>query len=455
MNEVNYLVECPQGLWAPFAEEFLKLPLEVLTVSMARKQRLFGLVDAGGRVMPRFLAVLDGKTTETEKKLISKNMENILRAKLQDSLFFYGEDTKAPLEKKRAELKSLIFLKNAGSMLEKSDRLVRLSGRVTGWLSLSAKDAEALHRAAFLCKTDLLTHMVGEFPELQGIMGKYYALENGESPEAAAAIGEQYLPRTVQDPLPASPAGGLLSILDKCDLVTACFALGHEPSSSLDPFGLRRSATAALKIIVEKKWPLPLGDLLGANQKELGAAVPKDREAVLPGKLDAFFKDRFRALMADKGHREDLIDAAMASGFAAPYETLQRLEALGGMLGEDSFGRACKVVERTMNILKGNKDALPANIDPTLFAEELERRVHEHYLRSEKDIREASGARDFRRATSLYAEAFFDILSEFFDKVFVNSEDPHVRKNRLALLRAVNHLYTVPIADLSKIRSAS
>ncbi|HTL70058.1 MAG TPA: glycine--tRNA ligase subunit beta [Candidatus Eisenbacteria bacterium] len=454
LNEVTFLVENPHALAAPFGEEFLKLPLEVLTVSMARKQRLFGVLGKSGGVQSRFLAVLDGPASPAQRKLISTNMENILHAKLQDSLFFYREDVKTKLEKKREELKNLVFLKGAGSMLEKSDRLAKLAEAAGADSGLPEKFREALRRAAHLSKADLLTQMVGEFPELQGVMGKYYALENGENEAVAEAIGEQYLPRTVSDQLPKTSAGALLSLLDKCDLVTACFGLGMEPSSSADPYGLRRSATAALKILVDKKLPLSLKELLAGCRRELGGYVARDKADALPGKLDHFFRDRFKALAADRGFAEDLVEAVTASGFERPYECWQRLEALAAFSGKEDFRKAAKIVERTVNILRGNKQDLPSGIDPALFAEDLERAVWSHYEASHEKVRQAVRARDFRLATSLYAEAFFDILEQFFEKVFVNAEDLNVRKNRLALLRSVRDLYTAEVADLSKIRSA-
>jgi len=477
LSEVNFLVETPDGLSASFGEEFLTLPSEVLTVSMARKQRLFGALDKEGRVIPKFFGILDGRTTPKDKKLISENFSHILRAKLQDSLFFYKEDVKVPLEKKRQELKDLIFLKNAGSMLRKSDRLVNLATRFGPEIGLPADGQAALERACLLSKADLLTQMVGEFPELQGVMGKYYALENGEKAEVAEAIGEQYLPRTVQDALPATSVGSALSILDKCDLIVACFMLGLEPSSSLDPYALRRSATAIFKIILERKWRFSLADLLEQNIDELknhilrkGEEAPAQKDADLPAparpagggqagapplpvKLQAFFKDRFKALLTDKGYHPELVEAVMASGFEAPYETYSRLEALSGFSKEETFLKAWKVVERTSNILKGNKEKLVEKIDPAVFVEALERGVFERYERSHVSIRDAVRARDFKRATSLYADAFFDILGEFFEKVFVNAEDLKVRKNRLALLLAIKDLYTKEIADLSKIHS--
>ena len=453
LNEVNFLVENPQGVSAPFEEAFLKLPLEVLTVSMARKQRIFGLVDKNNKVMPRFLAILDGKANEKDKKMISANIENILHAKLQDSLFFYNEDIKVSLEKRREELKNLIFLKGAGSMLEKSDRLKALAIYLGNQLALSPADRKNLERACLLAKSDLLTQMVGEFPELQGIMGKYYALESGEVVEVASAIAEQYLPRTVQDKLPESYIGSLLSILDKCDLLSACFLLGLEPTSSLDPYGLRRSASGALKIIFQNKINFPLNGLIEQAIARVNNIIRMDDKTVLAlKKLDSFFKDRFKAVLADKGFSEGIVDAAMASDFSVPYETYRRVEALSKLMKENSFAEAWKVVERTSNILKGNKEALPDKPQETLLQEDLERQVFESFVKSHEAIREAANSRDFKLATSLYADAFFDILNKFFEKVFVNSEDLAVRKNRLALLRDVNWLYTKNIADLSKIR---
>ena len=472
LNEVSFLVENPYAIHASFGSEFLTLPLEVLTVSMARKQRLFGVLDGQGKVVPHFLAVLDGTASPKEKKEILQNYEHILRAKLQDSLFFYKEDLKTPLEKRKSDLKNLVFLKGAGSMLEKSDRLLNLAKKFGPELGMRDKTEQTiLERAAALSKADLLTHMVGEFPELQGIMGKYYALESGEDPKTATAIGEQYLPRMARGPHPESLAGSLLSIFDKADLVVACFGQGLEPSSSLDPYGLRRSASAILKIAIEKKMALSLSKLLAETKSQLGAFVHKDHEnglattgpSLAPSavpreesgllkKLDIFFKDRFKSVMTDRGFREDLVEAVTASGFDVPYEAYRRLESLNSFCEEELFSKAWKVVERTVNILKGNKETLPDKIDPSFFAEELEREVFRHYEASHQAIRQAVETRDYRVATDLYARAFFDILDEFFEKVFVNAEDLNVKRNRLALLRAVKELYTEKIADLSKIR---
>jgi len=452
LNEVNFLVENPQGIAAPFDTEFLKLPPEVLTVSMARKQRIFGLLDKDGRVEPRFLAVMDGAATEKEKKVICQNYENILHAKLKDSLFFYKEDLKVSLEKKREELKNLVFLKGAGSMREKSERLESLALLLSEALSLSSEEFKNLERACFLSKCDLLTQMVGEFPELQGVMGKYYALENGERPAVAAAIGEHYLPRMVSDRLPETVAGALLSILDKCDLVTACFVLGLEPTSSLDPYGLRRSAAAVIKIMLERKLDFSLRTLLLQTVGRFSGYVPKLLNEAVTSRLTAFFQDRFKSVLVDRGYREDLIEACARTGFDRPYETFLRVDALAGISARKEFQGACKVVERTTNILKGSKDVLPGTPDPQIFTEELERKVWESYQAFEKRISEAKESNDFGLATSLYAEAFFDILNEFFDKVFINADDLNVRKNRLSLLKAIKELYTGDIADLSKIQ---
>ena len=449
LSEVNFLVENPQGLSAPFNDEFLKLPMEVLTVSMARKQRIFGLVDKDQNVLPRFLAIADRPMSEKERKLISLNYENILHAKLQDSLFFYREDLKVSLEKRREELKNLIFLKGAGSMLEKSERLVALVRHFADAFSLSNEERTALERAARLSKSDLLTQMVGEFPELQGVVGKYYAKESGESNSVASAIGEQYLPRTISDPLPNSKIGAILSLLDKADLIVACFLLKIEPSSSADPYGLRRSGNAIVRMALEKKFNINLADLVRFNASLFhitGVAV----EDKLCGEK-GFFWDRFRAVYASE-LGGDVIDAATASGYGNFIKVYERAKALKKMRHEVYFKQACKVIERTTNILKGNKEALPAKPDAALFAEPLEHAVLAKLEQHSSGIENAKKEGDFGRATSLYAEAFFDILNEFFDKVFINAEDLNVRKNRLSLLRNVKELYTRDVADLSKIQ---
>lgn len=450
LSEVNFLVECPSALVAPFGDEFLSLPIEVLAVSMARKQRIFGVVGKDGRLKPKFLAVLDGAATTAQKKKISSNIENILHAKLKDSLFFYREDTKTFFGDKLGELKNLIFLKGAGSMFDKTNRLVKFAKCFGQQFFSDRKDWENLEKACALSKGDLLTQMVGEFPELQGVMGKYYALHHQESPAVAEAIGEQYLPRTVGDQLPATLHGSLLSVFDKTDLVAACFKLGLEPTSSADPYGLRRSVTAIFKILLDKNLLLSVEELLSRSLEELGFEGSRDKEVM--EKLTVFFEDRFKALLVDRGHREDLVEAVLAAGFKFPCQTFKKIRALGGILTDAAFPKAWKVVERTANILKGHKDNLPDKIQPALFTEELERQVYERYQNSQAAILKAIQNADFELATSLYAEAFFDILSEFFEKVFVNAEDLKVRKNRLALLKAVRDLYTENIADLSKIR---
>ena len=454
LNEVNFLVENPQELSAPFDPSFLKLPLEVLTVSMARKQRIFGLVDKDQKVLPRFLAIADRPMNEKEQKCISKNYENILHAKLQDSLFFYKEDLKVPLEKKRDELKNLIFLKNAGSMFEKSHRLVKLVHFFADATDLSSAENGVLERAAFLSKSDLLTQMVGEFPELQGVMGKYYALENGEDRLTAEAIGEQYLPRTVMDRVPKTKIGAILSMLDKLDLIVACFQLGLEPTSSADPYGLRRSAGAVVKITVTHNLRISWSYLIERAGSLQTIEKPKygleDLQKKLGGE-QGFFWDRFRALYASE-LGGDTIDAVTGVGHDCFVQTYQRAQAIRKLRHEAYFKNACKVVERTHNILKGNKDELPPKPDRRLFTEPLEHGVLEKFEQNEAAIVDAKQQRDFARATSLYAEAFFDILNQFFDKVFINAEDEKVRKNRLALLRNVKELYTLDIADLSKIQ---
>ena len=453
LNEVNFLVENPQAIAAPFNAEFLKLPLEVLTVSMARKQRIFGLVDKDGKVEPRFLAILDGAVSERDKKSICQNYESILHAKLQDSLFFYKEDIKTPLEKKYEELKNLIFLKGAGSMHQRSERLENLAGFIGAAVPLGAQETKALQRAARLSKCDLLTLMVGEFPELQGIMGKYYALEGNEPEEVAQAVGQQYLPRTATDSLPASKLGAMLSVLDKIDLICSCFALGFQPSSSLDPYALRRSASAVFKILINKNFKVTISHVVSEELALLKQQIPGLDGESTQKKILLFFQDRFRAVLLDMGLRQDVVDSVLAAGFDDVQRAYRRASVLSQDANEKNLLKAAKVIERAANILKGNKEALPNKPDPAAFTEALEHQLMDKFQQHGPSINSANNDGDFAKATSLYAEAFFDILNEFFDKVFINAEDLHVRKNRLSLLKVIKELYTGDIADLSKIQT--
>ncbi len=471
LNEVNFLVENPQGLTAPFNEQFLKLPLEVLTVSMARKQRIFGLVGKDQNLLPRFLAIADRPMSEKQRKLISQNYENILHAKLQDSLFFYREDLKIPLEKKREELKNLIFLKNAGSMFDKSERLEQLA-EFLGSQLLSDEEVPVVKRAARFSKADLLTQMIGEFPELQGIMGRYYAKANGESESVTTAIGEQYLPRTVSDRLPSTRPGALLSMLDKADLIVACHLLDLTPTSSADPYGLRRSGAAIVKIALDKSYRFSLPQLIGKILSLHPTSHPKhSREKIEQQLCDkaGFFWDRFRGVVVGNELGGDVVDAAMGvgkyqicEGFVEVHQRALKIEAIRREAVKrpvDTNGKphyfyqACKVMERTHNILKGcDPQSLPPKPNQALFAEPLEHAVMEKFEQNEAAISNAKKEEDFAKATSLYAGAFFDILNEFFDKVFINAEDLSVRKNRLSLLKSVKELYAWDIADLSKIQ---
>jgi len=242
---------------------------------------------------------------------------------------------------------------------------------------------------------------------------------------------------------------GAIALADKLDLVCACFGLGFEPTSSLDPYGQRRSVTAVLKILLDRKLDLSLKRIVGECLAGLSKWTGSKPEAA--AKIEAFAKDRFKALLADKGYREDLVDAAMSARFDSPFETFRRVHALSQFAEKSPFLNACKVVERTHNILKGNKETLPSRPDKALFAETLEHAVMEKLERHEAEIVKAKKEGDLNLATSLYAEAFFDILNEFFDKVFINAEDLAVRKNRLSLLKAIKELYTSDIADLSRI----
>ncbi|MEI8344947.1 MAG: glycine--tRNA ligase subunit beta, partial [Candidatus Omnitrophota bacterium] len=453
LSEITYLTEMPQVISAVFDNAFLDLPAEVLTVSMARKQRIFGSVDAKEKLANRFFGVLDRRVTAVEQKLICDNFGSILKAKLQDSLFFFREDSKMPLEQKARALDGLIFIKNAGSMFQKSCRLVELSGLLSKSLGMSEESSARLSEAARLCKADLLTQMVGEFPELQGVMGHYYAKAQGLPQEVAMAIGQQYLPRTADDRLPDTQIAAALSLIDKVDLITTCFCLGLEPSSSADPYALRRSASAIAKITFEHHLDYSLDALL-ERCRVLVVADLKNPPKKADPKADvaAFIADRAKAVLAERGYAADLIEAVFAGGFDRLDLCASKLASLQPLTKAESFVKTCKVIERITNILKATREILPEEPDVALFQEQLERDLFQKFNESNEAIIKSKEANDVKTATDLYAAAFFDILGEFFTKVFINAEDSGIRRNRLALLKRIRGLYVDGMADLSFIK---
>jgi glycyl-tRNA synthetase beta chain len=445
LNEVTNLVQWPSVAVCDFDPAFLQVPAPAVEAAMMEHQRYFPVRDAAGALLPHFLVVSD-RGPEHEA-LIRAGNERVLRARLADAQFFDQQDRKVRLADRVEALRGVAFLKGLGNYFDKTQRLEQLTKSVAEHLGLDDRDAAFAVRAARLCKADLLTEMVGEFPALQGEVGRVCALRDGEPPEVAAAIAEHYMPRSADGDLPASMAGRALSVAEKLDNLASCFAAGLIPSGSADPYALRRQSQGILRIVEAGRRHFKVSSLLRDALKGLpephcraDAAVPKAME---------FLQDRLVQMALDRGAPHDLIRAALAPGFEDVCDFWLRLEALRSLAAEPCWPGLVTAVERTYNISK----ALPADVEvaPALFSEPLEKNLWSRFETHRAEIERLQAEREYVKAGRRYAEVFAEPLHEFFEKVFVNVEDTDVRANRLMLLRRINRLFSAKFADLAQI----
>ncbi|MBI4549943.1 MAG: glycine--tRNA ligase subunit beta [Candidatus Omnitrophica bacterium] len=454
------LTEEPFVVTGAFSADFLSLPQEILATTLKKNQKIFTVGDARGKLKPQFAAVMNGKRENLPR--IIKDYRDVLEARLRDARFFYQEDTRERLEQKVDRLKDIVFLGKLGNMREKVERMVHLAGAFSQAAGLAPQDAEDLRRAAFLSKADLLTQMVYEFPELQGVMGREYARASGEREPVAAAVAEHYLPRNLQQSYQSlfkeqSRLGSLLAILEKIDTLVGAFGIGLEPTGSQDPYALRRAGGGIVKIIRAFKHRFDLLDLIRESVRLYGGRLAKDETAVTRG-LEAFFKERIaHELGVPAGSVEDpILKAVLKTSWSEIGGVIFRFEVLKHVHDKDpgSFEKARKVVERTHNILKAAGKSAEA-VRQELLIEPSERHLYELIGEKSADLRHLADEEKFDTLTQLYGKLFYDPLHEFFDKVLVNVEDATVRENRRALMRAVNRLYVDRVADLALVPQAN
>jgi len=451
LEETNFLVKSPSLMIGDFDKKFLDIPRDVLAASMSKHQRIFTL-SKDGKLVNKFAAVLDGKGRDIAR--MKKVYTNILEARLKDSLFFYNEDAKKPLFNHTDKLKDLIFQKDLGNMFEKIQRLEGLSSYISEKLGINAGRKEDIRRAAYLCKTDLVTHMVGEFPSLQGIMGMEYAIKSGEKESVAIAIKEHYLPKGIDDDLPETTEGAILAICDRIDNITGLLGSGIEPKGSFDPFGIRRNAQGLIQIIKHKGFRIDLTGLIDEairlyNVRGGFQNLPCKPED-LKKKVINYIKERLGFLAPDTRPME-LKQAVLESDCNDIVGVFKRVDALSSISAEKYFLKAAKVCERTSNILKGAKGESIGPVDESLLKEDLEKEVWKAYSANSLAIKDLIREEKYKEATKLYGEAFFEALHKFFDNVLVNAKDSSLRQNRLAMMQAINKLYTKDVADLAML----
>lgn len=441
LEEVTYLVEYPSLVGGSFSHDFLELPREVLVTSMMKHQKYFAVVDDEGNLLPAFIAV--NNTVTRNPEVVAAGNERVLRARLTDARFFFEEDKRKPLQEGLEALKNVVFHTLIGTSYEKVMRFRELAAYVTGIINPDL--AKTVDRAVLLCKADLETQMVYEFPELQGVMGREYALIQGEDPAVASAIYEHYLPLQAGGDLPETDAGAIVSIADKMDTITACFGVDLIPTGTADPYALRRQSLGVINIILDKSWRLPLDELVDRSLSTMRDILKRHPEEVKKDVLE-FFRGRFENQLISQGHPYDVVKAVLDAGFVDLVDAAVRIEAVEEFKNHPDFEPLVTAFKRVVNILK---DFEGGTIDERLFESEEERNLYRAFLEIDTESRKVLESHDYPAALAAMARLRKPV-DAFFDSVMVMAEDEGVRTNRLSLLAAPAALF-FRVADFSKI----
>jgi glycyl-tRNA synthetase beta chain len=454
LHTAAQLVEEPFLMKGHFSKTYLELPSEVLASCMKKNQKIFACYDAKGQMLNHFVAVLNGQRRGLPR--LQSDYENVLESRLKDARYFYETDTRETLEARLPFLEQLAYLGKLGSMKGKTERLEKMAGYFCEFIGrLDLKDS--LQRAARLSKTDLMTRLVYEFPDLQGIVGREYALEAEEKEEVARAIGSQYLPKNLAEHYTdlskqMTPLGAMFGVLDRLDLLVGAFGTGIEPTGSQDPYALRRAGGGLVKIIRAFGFHFSLTEVIEKNIDLYGAVLTLSK-ADLGKRLKEFLKERLVFEVGLKpGTREyEIMQAVFGASFDDLTDTYDRYEHLMRLFRNHpaAFFKAAKVIERTANILKGSKSFEFEQVRQDLFQSEFENELFRLIENNGKEVATLLNKRDYENATLQYGRLFGDPLDRFFDKVLVNAEDPAVRCNRHLLMRRINRIYTENLADLS------
>jgi glycyl-tRNA synthetase beta chain len=442
INEVNFLVEYPVALCGAFDRKFLSLPQDILIHSMKEHQRYFPVADDHGQLLPNFICI--SNIQPKNREVVVKGNEKVLKARLSDAVFFFEDDLKISLDKRVEQLKKVVFQAKLGTSYEKVMRFKQLAMWLTERIDSGLRDT--VERASHLCKADLVTGMVGEFPKLQGIVGREYARLSNERPEVAEAIYEHYLPGFAGDRLPSGPVGDIVSIADKTDTIVGCFGVGLVPTGTADPFGLRRQALGIIRIILEKKYSISLRELVQESEKQLKEKMERPVEQVREEILD-FFRVRYQNFLLDKEYPFDVTDAVLSISFDELLDVQGRIDALRKAREWKDFESIVTAFKRALNILKGSPPK--GEITPSLLTESAEQNLYQSFLKAKEKIGLHLGKRDYPAALTEMTQMKRPI-DEFFDGVMVMVEDKAIRNNRLALLDEIGKLF-LRIADFSKL----
>ncbi|AGB41787.1 glycyl-tRNA synthetase, tetrameric type, beta subunit [Halobacteroides halobius DSM 5150] len=444
LTEVNFLVEYPTALCGSFDQEFLELPSEVLITSMREHQRYFPVENDAKELENLFVTVRNGTAEHIDT--VRHGNEKVLQARLSDAKFFYEEDQVKSLESKVKKLKDIIFQEDLGTIYDKVERIIALADKFAQELDLSNIKIDQATRAAKLAKADLVTEMVNEFSKLQGVMGREYALLDGEDQEVATAIFEHYLPRYAADILPESKVGQVVSIADKIDNIVACFSVGIIPTGSQDPYALRRQAQGIVNIIVDAKLDITLDTLIDSSLELLDDEIQRPEAKVKEDVVD-FFKLRLEKLLEEADIRYDVRDAILATDCSDIHDTLIRAKAVMEFRAKDEFDDLIAVFNRVNNLAqKASEESI---VNEELFESDTEVKLYADYKELDDKVDQLLSDQDYVTALEELT-TIKESVDAVFDSVRVMAEDEAVRENRLYLLKLVAELLS-EVADLDKI----
>ena len=441
LEEVNYLVEYPFAIRGNFEKQFLELPRELLITTMKYHQKYFSLKNKHGDLLPYFITISNVQPGPGGE--IVRGNERVLRARLQDARFFFDEDRKKRLEDFVELLKDVTFQKSLGTSYEKVNRIVALTEFLA--TEVCPEQIKQASRAAWLCKADLVTQMVYEFPELQGVIGGYYADHSGEDPEVGLAIKEHYRPAFSGDSPPSSPVGSIVSIADKLDTILGCIGVGLLPSGSEDPYGLRRHSLGIIQTIISQNWQVSLDKLI-----QKGINLLKDKTKLTSDEIhmhtQVLFSQRYKTILIGEEYPYDAIDAVLSTNIDSLVDVRQKVVALSDLKKQPYFEPLAITFRRVVSILNEESDG---NIQTSLLSEPAEKKLYDEYRRVKEPVENHLSKKQFPQALEKIVE-IKETVDEFFAHIMVMTKEDELRKNRLRLLKHISLLFS-NIADFSKI----
>ena len=447
VEQVTWLVEHPTGIAGSFEKSNLELPPEVVISEMRNHQRYFAVVNSRGRLQNRFVAV--SGTPVKDPAVARHGYERVLRARLADARFFFEEDRKRKLVDRIEDLGRRTYQARLGSELDRVHRIGAVAGDLARALGREELLPDVLE-AARLCKTDLTTGMVGEFPELQGTMGGHYARQEGLKPSIADAIEDHYKPLGASEEMPRGDLGALVGVADRLHQLVGIIGVGEKATGAADPYGLRRAAIGILRIVQSRGWHLSLAAAVERTLDALGTTRLAADRAVVASQVREFLRGRLRALWGDE-FDGDLVDAVLAAGFDDVVDARRRLEALSSIKARPDFVPLAVAFKRVANIREKAGEGASAVVDPALLQDGAERALHEELVRVDGEVAELRRARDYAGVLRAVA-SLKPVVDRFFDEVLVMAEDPAIRSNRLGLMKRVSDLFG-DVADFRKIQA--